>query len=67
MIADIIMITKFHAEGRHNFAMTSIVCVLLCLGLQSLVVYGQNPKKPRERQVKEQLIVISLLKPGLYV
>jgi len=33
--------------------------------VQSIVVYGQNAKKSRARQVKEQLIVFSLLKPGV--
>jgi hypothetical protein len=35
MITDIIMITKFHAEGKHNFATTSVICVSLCLRVQS--------------------------------
>ena len=33
--------------------------------MQSLLAYVQNAKKSRARQVKEQLIVFSLLKPGV--
>jgi len=65
MITDIVMITKFHAEGRHSFARASTICVSLCLGVQTFIVYGQNAKKSRARQVKEQLILFSLLKPGV--
>ena len=53
MISDIVMITKFYAKGRQSFATASIICVSLCLGAQSIVVYGQNAKKSRGRQVQE--------------
>jgi len=65
MISDIIMITKFHAEGRHNFAKVSTICVSLCLGMQSFGVNSQNSKKSWGRQVKEHLILFSSLKPGV--
>ena len=67
MITDIIMITKYHAEGRQDLVTTSTICVSLCLATQSFMVYGQNAKKSksRARQVKEQLIVFSLLNSGV--
>jgi len=67
MISDIVMITKFHADGRQSFAMVLTIYLSLCLGIQSIVVYSQNAKKSRGRQVKEQLILLSLLNSGVDV
>jgi len=67
LLSDIVMITKFHADGSQNFGTASTACVSLCLGMQSIMVYDQDSKKLRGRQVKEQLIVFSLLKPGVDV
>ena len=64
-MSDIIMVTKYHAEGRQRFATASIICITLCLMWQSLMVYGQNAKKSRGGQIQEQLILFSLLKPGV--
>lgn len=63
MASDTIMIAKYNASGRERYATATIVCLLLCLTSQVLNTYLQNRKMRRQRQLKEQLLVLTLIKP----
>mmetsp|Transcript_11554 Transcript_11554/g.23708 ORF Transcript_11554/g.23708 Transcript_11554/m.23708 type:complete len:612 (+) Transcript_11554:234-2069(+) len=65
MITDIIMISRFYASGRSHFANMTLIAVCTNLGIQSIITYIVNHKKSYQVQLKEQLIVISLMKPGV--
>lgn len=63
--SSIILRYRYIRSGRGSYAIASLVCIFSSLFLQSLLVYlGNRNLKPR-RQIKEQLIVWTLIKPGV--
>jgi len=65
MVTDITMIFKYFESGRLGFAHATLACVSLNLVLQSIMTYAFHKGRPVWEQVKEQLIVWSLLKQGV--
>ncbi|GMI18588.1 hypothetical protein TrLO_g8969 [Triparma laevis f. longispina] len=59
------MVMKFTLQGRSNFALATAACIGLNIGLQSLFAFMNNMKKPVAIQLREQLIVWTLVKPGV--
>ncbi|GMH90221.1 hypothetical protein TrST_g12947 [Triparma strigata] len=65
MGTDIMTILKFHNSGRGSYANATLACVSTNLFLQSLHVFIVNAKKSRWIKLREQLIVFTLIKPGV--
>jgi hypothetical protein len=65
MISDIYMIVQFFAQGHSGAAITSVAFVALNAAVQILIVVGQNTRKPRSVVLREVLLVVSCLKPGV--
>ena len=65
MGTDIMMILKFHNSGRGSYANATLACVSTNLFLQSLHIFIVNAKKSRWIKLREQLIIFTLIKPGV--
>ena len=65
MATDLVMISRFSASNNSGFALASSICIGISLLLQSIAVHAQNKKQPLCKQVTEQLIVWSCVKPGV--
>jgi hypothetical protein len=59
------MIFEFLSRGEKVFAYGTLGCVFFNLTFQAIVTLYQNKAKPFKRQVKEQIYVWTLAKPGL--
>ena len=59
------MIDRYWRTGRDNYAKVSLASVLTNLFLTSVLVKAFHTKKSRNEQIKEQLLVWTLIKPGL--
>ncbi|GMH46914.1 hypothetical protein TrRE_jg3109 [Triparma retinervis] len=64
-LSDITMIFEFLSRGEKVFAYGTLGCVFFNLTFQAIVTLYQNKAKPFKRQVKEQIYVWTLAKPGL--
>ena len=65
VFTDILAIARFFNEGLRGFAVASICMIGLCMVVQLLLVYLQNKRRGRARILKESLIVLTCLKPGV--
>jgi len=66
MATDLYMMRRYGSqEESGDFAWATGICVLTSLLLQALVVFAQNRKQPLLKQVMEQAIVWSCVKPGI--
>ena len=64
MVSDILMVVRYSERGETAFARACIMTIALNMLLQSFNVYGYYRKRPKLIQLREQLILFSLLKPG---
>eukprot|EP00518_Triparma_eleuthera_P004986 CAMPEP_0182456670 /NCGR_PEP_ID=MMETSP1319-20130603/2461_1 /TAXON_ID=172717 /ORGANISM="Bolidomonas pacifica, Strain RCC208" /LENGTH=149 /DNA_ID=CAMNT_0024654979 /DNA_START=71 /DNA_END=520 /DNA_ORIENTATION=+ len=62
MISDIVMVVRYYRNNEMSYAVASVICIGLNLMLQSLAVFNT---KPLDKQMKEQAIVWTLVKPGV--
>ncbi|GMH72353.1 hypothetical protein TrST_g13245 [Triparma strigata] len=65
MVTDIIMTSRYFANGEETYAKASLTCILLNMGLVSLVTFFTNRQRPCRTIFKEQIVVWSLMKPAL--
>ena len=66
MVTDVSMIKQYMStEGEEGYGTALLAMVVLCLLFQLLTVYMQTRKGPKKEMVKEMLIVLSALKPGV--
>jgi len=65
MASDLVMIIKFSQSGRSHFALATAMCVTLNILISSLCTYFIHKKKSLWKQLREQLFVFLLLKPGI--
>ncbi|GMH88715.1 hypothetical protein TrVE_jg994 [Triparma verrucosa] len=66
MATDIVMIRRYHDQGRKGFAKAIIATICASLLLQSFFVYIQNRrKKSTRKKIVEQIFVWTLVKPGI--
>mmetsp|Transcript_31167 Transcript_31167/g.61752 ORF Transcript_31167/g.61752 Transcript_31167/m.61752 type:complete len:193 (+) Transcript_31167:123-701(+) len=62
MVSDIVMVARYYRNNEMSFALASVICLGLNLTFQSVVVFVTHPLG---KQVKEQAIVWTLIKPGV--
>mmetsp|Transcript_24058 Transcript_24058/g.50003 ORF Transcript_24058/g.50003 Transcript_24058/m.50003 type:complete len:508 (-) Transcript_24058:50-1573(-) len=67
MLSDIIMIGRYAERGKFNYVLATAICVGLNLLTQSIMVFSTNRSETWLHQIKEQLYVFTLLKPGVDV
>ena len=65
LTTDVVMIIQYFWTGESGYAWASLGSLLVNLTFQALVSYIQNRAKPWRRQVREQVYVWSLVKPGV--
>jgi hypothetical protein len=65
LFTDIFMIYTYAATGKKGAALSLTVMVGLCFLGQLLIVWAQARKGPRRVMLKEMLIVLSGMKPGI--
>ena len=65
LLTDIAMIVEYFRTGEPGYAWASLGSLLVNLTFQAIVSYTQNRARPWKIQVKEQLYVWSLVKPGV--
>ena len=66
MVTDVSMINQYMStEGEEGYGKALLAMVGLCLLLQLGFVWLQTRKGPKKEMVKEMLIVLSALKPGV--
>jgi len=62
---DVAMVKKYSTSGRQGYAIGSMVCLSLCLGVQMIIAWALRKELPFQSRVGEQLLILSLLKPGV--
>jgi len=62
MASDIVMSVRYYQSDKLSYALGTLVCVLINLVVQSFQTFASHPLGS---QVKEQIIVWSLLKPAV--
>jgi len=65
LASDIAMVVTYMNEGQVGNARSLLVMISACLLSQLLVVFAQTRRGPRRVMVKEMLIVLSGIKPGV--
>jgi hypothetical protein len=66
MVTDVAMINQYmNTEGEEGYGRALLAMVALCLFFQLVVVWLQAHNGPKKEMVKELLIVLSALKPGV--
>ncbi|GMH62687.1 hypothetical protein TL16_g10562 [Triparma laevis f. inornata] len=65
MVTDILMTYRFHETGRQTFALACAACIILNLLLQALGCLMFYWNEPWHKQLKEQFITWSCIKPGV--
>jgi hypothetical protein len=65
MATDISMIVEFASQGEMGYAKSLGAMVGSTLAFELLVVYCQNRKGPTTKMIKESLIVLTIIKPGV--
>ena len=65
MATDISMVFEFFRKNQDNYAWATLGSLFLNIGLQMLLTFFQNRGKGIRRQCREQLYVLSLVKPGV--
>ncbi|GMI12318.1 hypothetical protein TrVE_jg7501 [Triparma verrucosa] len=65
MATDVMMITLFYRGNESGFALASLVCVSLNLFFQTFAVYVLNMNLGWKVQLRELLLVWTLIKPGV--
>ena len=59
------MVTEYFGQGERNYAFATIGSISLNLLFQSLIAFMQNRAKAPRRQLKEQIYVWTMIKPGV--
>ena len=67
MVSELVMMVRYHEQVGGSYAFTSLICVSLNLAMQARGVYVLNRKKSWYHQLREQVIVFSLMKPAVGV
>eukprot|EP00518_Triparma_eleuthera_P020772 CAMPEP_0197549932 /NCGR_PEP_ID=MMETSP1320-20131121/3695_1 /TAXON_ID=91990 /ORGANISM="Bolidomonas sp., Strain RCC2347" /LENGTH=479 /DNA_ID=CAMNT_0043110229 /DNA_START=103 /DNA_END=1542 /DNA_ORIENTATION=+ len=62
MVSDLVMVARYYRNNEISFALASLICLGLNLTIQSAGVFLT---KPLDKQLKEQAIVWTLIKPGV--
>ena len=65
LISDVYMIYTYATTGQQGTALSLAAMVGLCLLLQLFLVWVQTHKGPRRVMLKEMLVVLSGMKPGI--
>ncbi len=65
MVTDVLSISSFFRQGKHNFALASISFIVGALFLQALWVGLINLKRPKSVVLKELLIVLTCMRPAI--
>ena len=65
LFTDIVMVVEYLGRGERGYAMATLISIFVNLLMQSWVAYIQNRSQSRRRQLKEQLYVWALVKPGV--
>ena len=65
MISDITMVVRYLMNEDDAFANATLICIGTSLKLQSINSYGLNKKLPWQAQLKGQILVWGLIKPGV--
>ena len=65
MATDVMMITLYYRGNESGFALASLVCVSLNLFFQTFAVYVLNMNLGWKVQLRELLLVWTLIKPGV--
>jgi hypothetical protein len=66
LLSDLYMIYTYATTGQQGTALSLAIMVGLCLSVQALVVWGQTRRGPRSLVLKEMLVVISGIAPGVH-
>mmetsp|Transcript_1268 Transcript_1268/g.2153 ORF Transcript_1268/g.2153 Transcript_1268/m.2153 type:complete len:542 (-) Transcript_1268:22-1647(-) len=65
MVTDIMMTLRFLETGASDFALASGICISVTLGLQAVGTFLMNFRMPWRKQLLEQLISWSHIRPGV--
>jgi hypothetical protein len=66
MVTDALMIVEYlTTEGREGYGHALIAMVSLCMLFQLVTVWIQNSKGPRSGLIREVLLTLLALKPGV--
>mmetsp|Transcript_732 Transcript_732/g.1207 ORF Transcript_732/g.1207 Transcript_732/m.1207 type:complete len:961 (-) Transcript_732:44-2926(-) len=65
MLTDILMCFEYFARDQDGFAWATVGSIALNIFLQSLFTFLQNKARPTRQQLREQLHVLTLIKPGV--
>jgi hypothetical protein len=66
LISDLYMIYFYSSTGQQGTATSLAIMVGLCLLTQLILVWVQNHKGPRRVMLKETLIVLTGIAPGIH-
>jgi hypothetical protein len=66
LLSDLYMIYTYATTGQKGTALSLAIMVGLCLLGQLLMVLGQTYKAPRRVMIKEMLIVLTGIAPGIH-
>jgi hypothetical protein len=66
LISDVFMIYTYATTGQQGTALSLAIMVGLCLLMQLILVWFQTRKGPRRVMLKETLIVLTGIAPGIH-
>jgi hypothetical protein len=66
LLSDVYMIYTYATTGQKGTALSLTIMVVLCLLLQLLGVFVNTRKAPKKVRLKEMLIVLSGIAPGIH-
>ncbi|GMI40699.1 hypothetical protein TrCOL_g5094 [Triparma columacea] len=65
MITDVFMVVEYFVRKEDKYAWAILGCIIFNLTSQSILTFLQHRKNNRRRQLKEQVYVWTLMKPGV--
>ena len=65
LFTDVLMVFEFLSVGEDRYAWATLACLLSNLALVAIGTFLNNKGRSRERQIKEQVYVWMLVKPGV--
>jgi len=67
MVSDVMMIFRYWSSGKLSYALGTLVCITLNLTVQSLllILTWDKEKQSCANQLREQLFVWTLIRPGV--
>ncbi|GMH73477.1 hypothetical protein TrST_g4717 [Triparma strigata] len=65
MGTDLFMVFVFFSSNQNNYAWATLSTIFFNLFMQILITFFQNRKKPLKVILKEMILVVTILKPGV--